>query len=191
MATVQVKIASVAPLLMHNGLLADPMYEWTREIKKVTSKRKKTDEDHAEVKRLEYIGGLYWNEDDGPHITSDMIEACVRDGAKVNRLGKQVLSSVFCMAEFIPLQYKGPRDIDSLFADRAFVDTRGVRVNSGRVSRTRPKFKDWSLEFELHFEPTGMSFDELKEALIEAGKKGLGDYRPKYGRFTVETFKTI
>ena len=45
--------------LMHNGQLSDPLNEWTKAKKKITDKKKKTDADHEEVSRLEWMGGLY------------------------------------------------------------------------------------------------------------------------------------
>ena len=47
------KIVGVAPLVMHNGELANPMSEGAKALKRVTGKKAKTDADHAEIARVE------------------------------------------------------------------------------------------------------------------------------------------
>lgn len=191
MSIVRVAVTSASPLLMHNGQLADPTNPHVRALKTFTSKKKKTDEDLVAIKKLEFVGSLYWDSKLGPFIPSEMIEASIRNGAKVNKLGQQVLSSMICATDKAPLLYTGPREPDAMFANDAFVDTRGVRVGPSRVMRTRPRFNEWSLEFVLNFDPTGLSRDDLVQALHESGKKGFGDFRPKYGRFSVDSVTDI
>ena len=40
-----IELTGTSPLLMHNPRMVDPEFELNREIKAITSKRKKTDED--------------------------------------------------------------------------------------------------------------------------------------------------
>ena len=40
-----------------------------------------------------------------------------------------------------------------LWNDERFVDVRTVLVTSSRIMRTRPIFSDWSLTFDVAFEP--------------------------------------
>ena len=55
------------------------------------------------------------------------------------------------------------------------------------VMRTRPIFREWELEFTVHFMPDIVDEHSLDEAVEIAGKLiGLSDYRPKYGRFEVQ-----
>jgi hypothetical protein len=51
--TLRFKLISVAPLLCHNGQLADPLNDIARQMKKISSKREKTDTDLEELARLE------------------------------------------------------------------------------------------------------------------------------------------
>ena len=53
-----ITIRGIAPLLMHNGQLANPLNPLAKEMKKVTSVRTKTDEHHLELQRLEFLAGL-------------------------------------------------------------------------------------------------------------------------------------
>ena len=69
-----------------------------------------------------------------------------------------------------------------------FADVRAVRVQASRVMRCRPIFRDWSLEFTAMHDPSVMAGRAIAEALEIAGQQiGLGDFRPKFGRFTVES----
>ena len=73
---VSVRVRGIAPLICHNGQLVDPMNKWVRAIKKLTNKgKKKTDEDIAEIARLEFLGGLYAGEDGAPCVPGENIEA--------------------------------------------------------------------------------------------------------------------
>lgn len=51
-------ITGTAPLLMHNSRLADPIDPIVRSMKKITGKTKKTEDDHAETARLEFLDDL-------------------------------------------------------------------------------------------------------------------------------------
>ena len=48
------RCVGIAPLLMHNGSLANPLNPKVKEMKEITSLRKKTDENHLELQRLEF-----------------------------------------------------------------------------------------------------------------------------------------
>ena len=47
--TLRFKFISVAPLLCHNGQLADPLNDLVRQMKKISGKREKTDADLEEL----------------------------------------------------------------------------------------------------------------------------------------------
>jgi hypothetical protein len=65
-----------------------------------------------------------------------------------------------------------------------------VVIQRMRVPKARPLFKDWSLDFELNFDEEVISLSTIKEILDAAGQKiGIGDWRPKYGRFIVTKFE--
>lgn len=180
------------PLLMHNCRLADPLDEIAVQMKKLTSLHhtKKTEEVHQELARLEYLGSLYHDEYAGPHIPFLNLERCLLDGARTESKGKRVQRGVAIDPVLHPVVYNGPRDVDLLLKDLNFRNKASVKMPSGgRVIRTRPMFREWSLEVEGTFEPKHISFKELGEYARSAGADtGLGDHRPRFGRFesTVE-----
>jgi hypothetical protein len=189
MQTIKVKWTGIRPLVMHNGELADWKNPIPQRIKEIVSKgtKKLTEADFEERDRLEWEGGLYWDTD-GPVIPADNIERCIRLGAQKSRLGKDVVACVFCTLPAIPLKYDGPKTRDQMYADPRFVLRKGIVINKARIIRVRPMIPtSWSLEFELEFDATIINPKALMRAMVDAGSLiGLGDWRPKFGRFLVE-----
>ncbi len=80
MQTLKVKILGTRPLLVHSDVFADPLNKLTKVHKQLTSKRKKTDEDHELIARSEWRGGLYFSEDIGPYLPGINIESALVAG---------------------------------------------------------------------------------------------------------------
>jgi hypothetical protein len=185
--TIKVRLNGTANLLMHSARLANPMDPVTKRMKAATSKRKKTDEDYEEIMRIEFEGGMYHDEKLGPYLPGDNVYATIIEGAKLNKLGTEVKRAVHILEERIPLKYKGPRDIAGLWSKDTFRDVRPVTVGQSTTMRCRPKFGGWSVEFDVHYDPTRIDRAPLIAAIENAGSYvGLGDFRPRYGRFVVE-----
>lgn len=180
-------IVGVSPTVQHNGQLADPLNKFTKALKQVTSKRKKTDDDYEEMARLEFLGGLYVDENGAPCWPGECIESMFKSAARLSKCGKDIERGLWIDGNW-PLIYKGPKDADSLAADEKFRFTCGVKNpgSGSRVMRTRPIFRDWSLKFSLRFDVECLSPDRVREFAVTAGKYvGLSDFRPRYGRFDV------
>lgn len=178
----------IRPLIVHNGQLADPLNKYSRLLKDVTSKRKKTDADHEEMARIEFEGGLYWDDKEGPVMPQDCIEATICAGAKKSRIGKDVQAAVFVKDDVVPIRYDGPRTVEGLWKDRArFVMRKAVKVTTSKVMRTRPMFPTgWKITFTVDFDDSIINEAAIKKAMIDAGALvGLCDWRPRFGRFIV------
>jgi hypothetical protein len=190
MKILKVKWTGIRPLVMHNGLMADPINPYTRRIKEIVRKgcKKLTDSDYEERDRLEWEAGLYWSEKDGPIVPSDNIERCIQLGAQKSRLGKDVQAAVFCSEPEVRVEYEGPRNKDKMYSNAAFVLRKGVAIQKARLIRTRPMIPTgWLLEFSVEYDDTILNEKSLIKAMQDAGALvGLGDWRPKFGRFTVE-----
>lgn len=190
MEEIKVKWTGLRPLVMHNGLLADKTYEFTQKSKVITDKgsKKMTDTDYATLARLGWEGALYWDEKFGVIIPSDNIERCIQLGAQKSRLGKDVQAAVLLKEESVPIKYDGPKSKDKMFADPRFVLRKGVAVQKSRIIRIRPMIPTgWVLEFTVEFDDAIVNRADLIRAMKDAGALiGLGDWRPKFGRFIVE-----
>lgn len=186
METIKFKITGTRPLLMHADVLADPLNPLTKPHKELTSKRKKTDEDHEAIARSEWRASLYYDEEVGPFMPGVNIEASIIAGAKLSKLGAQIKRSVEVMDGKCRLDYSGPRAVEKLWAG-GFYDARGVKVQSARLIRYRPLFRQWGLSFTLAFDPESIDRNQIIKCVSDAGDYcGLGDYRPKFGRFHAE-----
>jgi hypothetical protein len=62
----------------------------------------------------------------------------------------------------------------------------------GRIMRYRPRLDRWSLAFTIHILDEQLSTETVQQILDHAGRYvGIGDYRPKFGRFTVAKFGPV
>ena len=76
----------------------------------------------------------------------------------------------------------------------SIIDVQPERPGVGqraRVVRYRPKFISWTAKFQVHLlDATTLTAYEMKEFIEYAGRMiGIGDYRPRFGRFYVSSFK--
>ena len=183
MKTTTITIQGVTPLLMHNGRLADPLDPAAKAIAAISKKRSKTDEDHYALRKAEWYGSLYTDSDGEPCIPGECIEACLVDGAKRYKLGKASKGGII-IDDDVKIQYKGPKNIDKLWDDGGYIKVAGVKVQRNRVIRSRPMFPEWSLTFDVLWDEFAIEDeDRLFEIVESAGRCGLGDWRPKFGRF--------
>lgn len=180
---IRVRVQGMSPLMLHNGDLANPMNSTAKAIKKISSKRKKVDADFEEMARLEYYGGLYLDREEHVIIPSHMLEACIVNGAKKHREGPAAKAGVI-VPENARILYDGPQTPEGLWEDESFRDQRMVKVQTSKVLRTRPLFEEWGLEFDIEFNPDLVQPEMIKRWVETMGYEcGLGDYRPKFGRF--------
>lgn len=183
--TIKARITGTRPLLMHSDKFADPLNPLTKAHKALTSKRKKTDEDHEAIAKSEWLGGLYIDEK-GPYLPGVNVEAALIGGGKLSKLGTQLKRSVEIMDERCHIEYDGPKDAERLW-DAGFYDARSVKVQTARLMRYRPIFRKWSAIVEIAFDPDTINREQVVKCLEDGGQYcGVGDYRPKFGRFTVE-----
>lgn len=172
-------------MLMHNARLADPLDPVTKALRRMTSKRLKTDEDHVEIARLEHAAGMYFDRDIGPYLPGENMARCLRDGAKLTKAGLKIARGVVISTDVNPVAYDGPRDLDGLWADENFRFTTSVKVTTSRTMRTRPRFAAWACAAEGIADPHVIDLSELQQVATTAGQMiGIGDFRPRYGRFT-------
>lgn len=186
---IRIELIGTSPLLMHNPRMVDPEFEINRQIKALTSKRKKTDEDLKTIERLEWYGGLHTYQLNGELIVcqpTSKVRKCLVETAKINKLGKAVERALSFKDLNAPLVYEGPSDIDELFADKRFHSRLPVGIGGKRVIRVRPMFSSWGLTVDGVFvEDAGLNWDEFERIVVLAGiVGGIGDNRKNgYGKF--------
>jgi hypothetical protein len=187
MKDVKFHVEGLAPLLMHNDRFSNPLDPLTQAHKELTAKKKKTDADQREIMKSEWIGSLYHDEDIGIYMPGQNLYATLFTAAKMRKLGLVFKRAALYPDEKIPLQYNGSSDLEVLFKNQAFRDVRAVKVSTSRIMRCRPKFIEWSLDFSLPLDDNVLNVKELLAIANDAGKMvGLCDYRPRFGKFTIE-----
>ena len=190
MKNVRYTINGITPLIMHSERLANPFDEMTRELKALTGKRKKTEDDLLAIAQVEWKGGLYHDKDNGIYLPGYNIFASLIGGGKMHKLGTAIKRAALVNDDYVPIKYDGPSDPDKLFKDKSYVDMRSVKVGTAKVMRCRPIFREWQCTFNVMYEETAIQRSELDLCLKSAGSMvGIGDYRPRFGRFEVTESK--
>lgn len=185
METIEMKWTGVAPLLQHNGQTSDPMNRFSRAMAEINAKRKKTEADHAERDRLEFLAGLYLDSEQRVIVPSHLIEATLIGGAKKVKMGPAAKAGLIVDEDAL-LDY-GAQIVPEKLLGEGYVLRVRAKVGQSAVMRTRPMFREWSIRFRVLFNDEIISARSILEAARHAGQSvGLGDWRPKYGRFTVE-----
>ncbi|MBB2914886.1 hypothetical protein FHS43_006198 [Streptosporangium becharense] len=183
MITLRLVLHGTVPLLMNNGRQANPLDPATGALERARAAGAE------EVARTEHAAALYLDPAAGPYLPAVNLWAALRDGAR--RLGAEdaLTGGLVITTEVNALVYDGPRDAAGLWADPAF--RLSVRVGPAGAHRCRPIFRAWHTEAAGFLDPAVLGLDELERIAQTAGALvGLGDWRPRYGRFTATIEKT-
>lgn len=183
---IRLSLVGTSPLLMHNPKMVDPDYDIQRQIKAITGKRKKTDDDLKKIEELEWFGGLFLNDAGQIVQPTSKVRKCLINTGRIFKLGKQLERAVTFFDLEIPLQYEGPTTLAELFADKRYHSRLSVGVGGKRVMRVRPQFMPWSLSLRgIFIEDAGMNLEDLERIVDLAGQvEGIGDNRVNgFGHF--------
>src|SRR5208337_2797122 len=115
--TLNIHIKGIAPLIMHNGQLADPLNDYSKGLKELTDKKKKTDSDHEAIAAAEWIGSLYLDEEERPVIPSENIEAGMVKAAGKLKMAQTVKAAVMSDSDWV-LIHDGPKSLEELKGNR-------------------------------------------------------------------------
>lgn len=189
MYIVSVSVEGVAPLLQHKYPLPD-FAELSKGGKKTTGEK-----DYSQ----EWRQYLYVNSNDeifqpSIHFDASMVKAAAGFKVQGGR-GKTYKSlfqgNVFCSPDEILHGVKTPDTLDNDADKSLYLDIRPVVVQRARVPRIRPAFKPgWKLSFQIDVLDDQIPVNVVNEVLILAGRTaGIGDFRPKFGRFFVSHFE--
>lgn len=179
------RLEGSSPLLMHNAQLADPLNPFTQRLAEMTKKRAKTLDDHAEIAQREWDGSLYYDPDAGPFIPGANINRSLLDAARMRKLGKSIERGLLITTDVNALEYDGPRALEALRADVNHRHMASVKVGMSRTMRCRPVFRTWSVECSGWLDEEMLNPSDFRIVTEQAGRYiGLGDWRPRFGRFS-------
>lgn len=190
METISFSITGVEPLLLNNPQSIDPFNHYAKAKKKITDKRKKTEEDQLELRRLDIASKTYFDPELGVYIPTTWITAAIAGNAWVRaKISKaQIRASVFPTAPGgkIKLHYEGEQQVKELadIADNPkFSTVLLLKQGQVKIPKAIPIFHKWSFTAELDFDPTIIDRDTLVSILdYVSSYGGFGDFRPTYGR---------
>lgn len=186
MKTIKVEIKGISPLLQHR-------FPDVGEQEKKSKKRTGSPDYSEDVYMALYCEKLTHDEDGkyvaegiyqpASHIEGALIKAAVNfkiSGKRGKTYKDLVKACVFVKPDAIALN----EDWE--------IDKRPVVIQRARIIRARPKFEKWSLSFDIEIHDDQLAIEVLKEILDYAGTSvGIGDYRPRFGRFMVTKFKEV
>lgn len=186
----QIELTGIGPALQHNGRLANPLDPLTVELRSWTSKRKPTDEDRVRVAQLEARAGLYETADGYVGWPSENVWRSIYDAATAYRLGAEIKRALIDDATVEPLTIDG----ELVPADEFFdVDGRLLYVSAKnptgktRVMRARPLITNWQSKHTFELLDDVLDLANLTPVFERAGRLvGIGDWRPKYGKYHLE-----
>ena len=178
------------PLIMHNPQTVDPENEWAQRMRPILDKKAKyrSVDELKELAMYEFYSGLYMDGDEyiipGENVES-MFNAASHGVTTISKA--KAAGSFFCPVDFRLTEFDGPKDPDKRYKDKMCQDRRCVKIGTSRIMRVRPLFRNWKLRGKVCYLAETFTMDKVFRVLKEAGiKAALGDYRPKFGRFSVE-----
>ena len=175
----RIRLDGKTPLVLHNNQCVNPLNPLKKQIAAITAKgKKKTDADHLQIYRLEFQAGLYINDRLGPYIPAQNLRKMMIEGARKSKDGKQFESGLY-VNDDAAIEYEGPRDLEGLLngAFDKFAWTTVVGNQRNSIMRTRPRFKEWAVEFEVIVETSLVDQEMIKNALRHAELIGVCDGR--------------
>jgi hypothetical protein len=213
--TLSITIKGTSAMLTHNGSLCDPMNPITQSIKKISSKRAKAERDFLLMSQLELLGGVYpehdltvGNDDFGYEVTDEdvkltgdwgncmipdyVVEATIVNGAKKKKKGPKFKAGMRVLNSPVILVNEEPLNVSEVLTNRKYKLISKVAIGTSSIMRTRPLFPNWQANFNCLIDDEVLDAEDLKGAIEDAGKLvGVGDWRPRFGTFTLEEIKVV
>lgn len=205
-----VRLIGSRPLLMNSDQTVDHRHPLAMLKKEITDKRgTKTEAEIERLMQLKWLGAMHtarFGNDVRPAVPAMNVLRCWQEGGKHMKKGTAIVASLI-IDDPSPIQFphqaicEGPsgweRLYDILGADErpVYADRRAVNLspNGGKKSRgpsCRPRFDTWAIDVAFEFEDDALNATDLRKSLDYAAKRvGIGDYRPMFGRFTVEDWQ--
>lgn len=177
MKRIEVEITGIVPLLQNRFPTEEHGENKSKGKKKVYDPK-----EEAEKKLYKNTKGEIYQPSE--HIYQSMIRAAVDFKFEGKKTYKDVITSGITIS---------PEEIPMLSENGYEIDARPVVIQRSRVVMWRPRFNKWKLQFMIDIlDDENISVLVVKEILEKAGAtKGIGDYRPRFGRFTVTSFQEV
>lgn len=188
MKKLHITLNGTTPLIMHSPKCVNPLHPIAKQMKALTSKKKKSEADLEMISDLEWEAGVYWDDNIGLVIPNECLAATFLEGAKMNKNGSAFQKYVQVVDSLAALDIGEVQNYQKMKVDPRFRDVRSVCVMRARVIRTRPRFNTWRCEFDIMYDENKIDTDVIAMAVENAGNYvGLCEMRKLgYGRFAAK-----
>lgn len=191
MYSISVSVEGISPLLQHKYPLPD--FDSMSKGGTVKTGEKDYTKEWREYLYTDADGQIY---QPSTHFDAAMVKAAGSfkvQGGRGKSYKALFQGNVFCSPDEIYHGIQIPDELDNDADKQLYLDVRPVVIQRARVARIRPAFKSgWKLDFEISVIDDQIPHNVVSEVLIMAGRTcGIGDFRPKFGRFMVTQFEVM
>lgn len=202
MKSLHVTATGIRPLIMSNPQTVDIENKYSIESRRLggllKKARKKEDESMMQelaalMKRNDFFASAYYDDKEKKFFLPDtVILACIKEAAKSQKKGKDIDRSVL-MEETQAYISNVPKaaSLEAAAENEAFYFDTPAKIppKTGSLIYKRRCIMPtgWQAAFQLTFDDTAITTKLMAEIVTYAGASvGVGGWRPKFGRFTVE-----
>jgi hypothetical protein len=183
-------------LLHSNPQGVSRSFPLTRRAKQINAKKtKRTDADYAELADLEVLSRVYFDPEIGVYAPTRWVaEAVARKAFAVAKISKAtVRGALFMREDKVPMDYRGKKGvtvIEDIVKNPAFRHAMILPQGQIRIEKNSPIFHDWSFSVTMDFDDKVFDRADLQRIIEETAQYvGFGDFRPTFGRASVEFTK--
>ncbi len=191
-----ISITGSQPIIHHSAAGLDTRTPIALEKQAISAKKgsNRTVTDEFRLRELEALESLWLSPVTGEiTIPPEAVRSCLETAARKLKQGPAVREGLVVDNTAFKYDREALGNTPEEVAQSAqFTVPVVVPSSRGRIMRTRVKFDQWGLTFDLDFDPELIDQLKLETWLDIAGRRiGLGDWRPekggRYGRFTMES----
>ena len=129
------KVTGVTPLMHNNPQTVNPLNDYAKKLKVLTSKRTKTEDDLEEISHIKFLSCLYQNQDGVYIIPAEHFERSIINSAKERKLGKKFEQSFHIFSD-VALDFKDKdKTPEELYQIGSYVDIRIVGIKNSKITK--------------------------------------------------------
>lgn len=190
---IRAKFTGINPLLQNNPQTVDRFNPYTKAMKRINDKKtRRTDDDFLELKNIEVRAKIYWDDAIGIYVPATWVTSALASASfKTVKISKaDIRAGVFTTADKLKLHFRDSSKVktpDDIVGNPDFRLDMTLKQGMVRVVKSVPIFHGWGFECGLEYDDTVIDTDSMKNILTHVARYGgFGDFRPTFGRATVE-----
>ena len=187
------KFSGINPLLQNNPQTVDRFNPYTKAMKRINDKKtRRTDDDYLELKNIEIRSKIYFDDKIGIYVPATWVStALAANSFKRVKISKaDIRGGVFTDSDKLPLTYRGMNKVkkaEDIVGNSEFRLDMTLKQGQPRIVKAVPIFHEWSFSCGLEFDDTVIDSDSMSSIITYVARYGgFGDFRPTFGRSTVE-----